>query len=109
MYRNMYLVESGGKEGGSWSRAFVRRGWRTGGIGYAARADNLWITGESDTWLQMMMKELAAGIARKGMEPKQESLWGTSTYAKEVDGLMVIEGARKFWVMSFVQGLIILD
>ena len=30
------------------------------------------------------------------MEPKQESLWWASTYCKETEGPMVIEGAGKF-------------
>ena len=38
------------------------------------------------------MGELAEEIVNKGMASKQETLWWTSTYAKEVEGPMVIEG-----------------
>ena len=37
------------------------------------------------------------------MERKQESLWWTSTHAKELEGPMVIEGAGMFWIISSVK------
>ena len=36
------------------------------------------------------------------MEPKQESLWWASTYAKEAEGPIVIGGAGKFCVELWV-------
>ena len=52
-----------------------------------------------------MMEGQEEDIVNKGMEPKQESLLWTSTYAKEVEGPMVLEGAGRFWIIPFVKKL----
>ena len=41
---------------------------------------------ESEAGLRRLMEELAEQIIFKGIEPKQESLWWTSTFAEETEG-----------------------
>ena len=66
----------------------------TGGARYAAYCgrDNIWTSNESKKELQRMMEELAVKIGRKVMEPKQESLCQTRTYAKDAEWPMAVEG-----------------
>ena len=47
--------------------------------------------------------ELAEEIVGKGLDPKQETLWWTSTFAVEAEEQLVIEGADKFWIIPFVK------
>ena len=49
-------------------------------------SDNFWIMNENKVGMQRTMEELAEEIVCKGMEPKQESFWWTSTQAKEMGG-----------------------
>ena len=55
--------------------------------------------GLKDTVVATQVLELERKQNREGMEPKQESLWWTRTYAKEEDGPLVI--ARQQLLDSF--------
>ena len=69
------------------------------GSGKLAEA-GLWIGGEGDKgYLLHIVEILNRGRKQhvsKGVEPKQESLWWTSTHATDVEGSMVNEGAGAF-------------
>ena len=56
---------------------------------------HLWMLSDSKHDPQRIMGELPQEIISKEMGPKQESLWWTSTYAKETDVRVVFESLEQ--------------
>ena len=85
--------------------------WKAPGAG-------LWFGGKGDMVVGRQLLEderMQDGLAKNdgqigrpnrqhmGMELKEESLWWTSTYAKEMDEPMVISSGGQLWVVPFVR------